>query len=161
MICPMSLIAMPVEFWIPAIRALMSSVASAVCRASSLISLATTANPLPAVPARAASMVAFSASRLVCAEMLVMVSVTWPISCAAWPSFCIWSVMVCAWPVACSLMARASRGIGGDVAHGGAHLLGGAGHGGEAARGLLHAGGDRHGVGAGLFGRRRDGMSFL
>ena len=85
----------------------MSSVASAVCRASSLISLATTANPLPAVPARAASMVAFRANRLVCAEMLVMVSVTCPISCAACPSFCISTVMVWAWAVACSLMARA------------------------------------------------------
>ncbi len=85
----------------------MSSVASAVCLASSLISLATTAKPLPAAPARAASMVALSASRLVCAEMLLMVSVTWPISWAAWPSFCICSVMVCAWTVAFSLMARA------------------------------------------------------
>jgi hypothetical protein len=51
-----------------------------------LISLATTANPLPAAPARAASIVAFSASRFVCAEMLVIVSVTFPISCADCPS---------------------------------------------------------------------------
>ena len=62
---------------------LMSSVAAAVCCASSLISLATTANPLPAEPARAASMVALSASRLVCDEISVMVSVTLPICCAA------------------------------------------------------------------------------
>ena len=34
--------------WMPEIRDLISSVARAVCRASSLISLATTANPLPA-----------------------------------------------------------------------------------------------------------------
>ena len=88
-------------------RALISSVASAVCRANSLISLATTAKPLPADPARAASMVAFSASRLVCAEMLVIVSVTCPISCAACPNFCICADTVCAWVVACSLMARA------------------------------------------------------
>jgi hypothetical protein len=44
----------------------MSSVARADSRASSLTSLATTAKPLPASPARAASMVALRASRLVC-----------------------------------------------------------------------------------------------
>jgi hypothetical protein len=43
----------------------MSSVAFAVWLASDLTSLATTANPLPASPARAASIVALSASRLV------------------------------------------------------------------------------------------------
>ena len=50
----------------------MSSVALAVSWASSLTSLATTAKPLPASPARAASIVAFSASRLVCSAMLVI-----------------------------------------------------------------------------------------
>ena len=49
--------------------------ASAVWWASSLISLATTPNPFPASPARVVSMVALSASRLVCSELLVMVSV--------------------------------------------------------------------------------------
>ena len=67
----------------PAMRALISSVAAAVCCASVLISLATTANPFPADPARAASIVALSASRLVCDEISVMVSVTLPISRAA------------------------------------------------------------------------------
>ena len=43
----------------------ISSVALAVCPASDLTSEATTAKPLPASPARAASMVALSASRLV------------------------------------------------------------------------------------------------
>gem|GEM_PF-6212985 len=47
----------------------MSSVACVVSRASSLTSPATTANPLPASPARAASMVALRARRLVCSEM--------------------------------------------------------------------------------------------
>ena len=51
----------------------ISSVARAVSVASSLTSPATTANPRPASPARAASMVAFRASRLVCAAMAVMV----------------------------------------------------------------------------------------
>ena len=52
--------------WIVSIFWLMSSVAFAVCLANSLTSLATTAKPLPASPARAASMVAFSASKFVC-----------------------------------------------------------------------------------------------
>ena len=47
----------------------MSSVAFAVSCASSFTSLATTAKPLPASPARAASMVAFSASRFVCSAI--------------------------------------------------------------------------------------------
>ena len=58
----------------------MSSVALAVCLASSLTSLATTANPLPASPARAASIVAFSASRFVCWAIDVMTFTTLPIS---------------------------------------------------------------------------------
>ena len=60
------------------IFSLISNVATAVCLAKSLISPATTANPLPASPARAASMVAFNASRLVCSEMSLMVSTTFP-----------------------------------------------------------------------------------
>jgi len=52
----------------------------AVCLASSLTSLATTANPLPASPARAASMVALRASRFVCWAIVVMTLMTLPIS---------------------------------------------------------------------------------
>jgi hypothetical protein len=69
-----------------AILPLISSVAAAVCLASALISMATTANPLPAEPARAASIVAFSASRLVCEEIPLRVSVIVPIWAAAVPS---------------------------------------------------------------------------
>ena len=47
----------------------ISSVALAVWLASDLTSEATTAKPRPASPARAASMVAFSASRLVCSAI--------------------------------------------------------------------------------------------
>ena len=65
---------------------MIAYVASAVCFARSLISLATTAKPFPASPARAASMVALSASKLVCSEISVMVSVTFPICLAAIPS---------------------------------------------------------------------------
>src|SRR5271166_2357036 len=75
-----------VSFWMASILPLMSSVAVAVCLASSLTSLATTAKPLPASPARAASMVAFNASRLVCWAMLVMTLMTFPISMLLSPS---------------------------------------------------------------------------
>jgi hypothetical protein len=51
--------------WIAATCSAISSVAFAVWLARFLTSEATTAKPLPASPARAASMVALSASRLV------------------------------------------------------------------------------------------------
>ena len=72
--------------WICAIRVPISLVASAVWLASVFTSDATTANPLPASPARAASMVALSASRLVCSAMPVMTLTTSPISTLALPS---------------------------------------------------------------------------
>ena len=53
--------------WMAPICSAISSVALAVCPASDFTSEATTAKPRPASPARAASMVALSASRLVCA----------------------------------------------------------------------------------------------
>jgi hypothetical protein len=62
------------------IWAATSSVAHAVSLARSLTSLATTAKPLPASPARAASIVALSASRLVCWAMVRMTLVTLPIA---------------------------------------------------------------------------------
>ena len=55
----------------PDICWLISPVAFAVCAASAFTSEATTAKPLPASPARAASMVALSASRLVCSAIAV------------------------------------------------------------------------------------------
>ena len=58
----------------------MSSVALVVWLASALTSEATTENPRPASPARAASMVAFSASRLVCPAMLLMISMISPMA---------------------------------------------------------------------------------
>ena len=67
-------------------RRAMSSVAFAVSCASSLTSLATTAKPLPASPARAASIVALSASRFVCSAMLVITFTTLPISADDAPS---------------------------------------------------------------------------
>jgi hypothetical protein len=60
----------------------ISSVAFAVWLASDLTSDATTANPLPACPARAASMVAFNASRFVCEAMSLIRPTTSPIRLA-------------------------------------------------------------------------------
>ena len=69
--------------WIAPIWAAISSVAFAVWVASDLTSDATTAKPLPASPARAASMVALSASRLVWLAMSLIRLTTSPIFCAA------------------------------------------------------------------------------
>src|SRR4026207_1932821 len=57
--------ALPVECCMLLICWAVSSVALAVCTASDFTSEATTAKPRPASPARAASMVALSASKLV------------------------------------------------------------------------------------------------
>src|SRR5580658_2477132 len=85
-ISSMALIALLVLLWIASIFWLMSSVALAVSLASSLTSLATTAKPLPASPARAASIVALSANRLVCWAIDVMTLMTLPISAEDSPS---------------------------------------------------------------------------
>ena len=61
---PIERTASPVEPWMCWIRLRMSSVAPAVWRASSLTSVATTAKPLPASPARAASIVALRAKQV-------------------------------------------------------------------------------------------------
>ncbi len=61
--------------WMSCTWALMSPVALAVCCASVLTSDATTAKPRPAAPARAASMVALSASSEVC-EAIASISLT-------------------------------------------------------------------------------------
>ena len=68
----MALTALPVSAWMASTRRAMSSVARAVSCESSLTSLATTAKPFPASPARAASMVALRASRLVCSAIEVI-----------------------------------------------------------------------------------------
>ena len=53
----------PTDFTIFSIRVLISPVALFVCADKLDISVATTANPLPASPALAASMLAFNARR--------------------------------------------------------------------------------------------------
>ena len=83
---PMARTAFCVEDCTAAICEAMSSVAFAVCTASAFTSEATTAKPLPAEPARAASIVALSASRLVCPATLWMSLTTSSIFCAAAPA---------------------------------------------------------------------------
>ena len=80
---PISSTAPLVASWIAATCCEISSVAREVWLASAFTSAATTAKPLPASPARAASMVAFSASRLVCAAILEISPTTEPIRSAA------------------------------------------------------------------------------
>ncbi len=103
MVPPISLMA-TTESWvaacISAIWLLISLVALAVWLASALTSWATTAKPRPASPARAASMVAFNASRLVCSAMVVMSWVTSPMRLAACDSLVMRSSVFCAWPTA-------------------------------------------------------------
>ena len=77
-----------VAAWIWVICASISSVALAVWVARLLTSEATTAKPLPASPARAASIVAFNASRLVWLAMLVIRLTTSPIFSAPCASAC-------------------------------------------------------------------------
>ncbi len=88
-ISAMAFIDRRVSTWIFSSFLLISSVALAVSLASSFTSLATTAKPLPASPARAASMVALSARSLVYGAIVVMTLITLPISALLSPSFVI------------------------------------------------------------------------
>ena len=72
-----------VEAWIAEIWLEISSVALAVWPARFFTSCATMVNPFPASPARAASIVAFSASRLVWVAICWIRPTTAPIRCAA------------------------------------------------------------------------------
>ena len=86
--------------WVSSCMALImdviSSVDWAVWWASSLTSPATTAKPFPASPALAASMVAFSARRLVCSAIWLMTFMMSPIFSDAWLSFAMTSLAPCA-----------------------------------------------------------------
>src|SRR5918993_916982 len=75
----MAATALPLAAWMCSICAAISFVAALVWFASALTSLATTAKPLPASPARAASIVALSARRLVWEAMPLISATTFPI----------------------------------------------------------------------------------
>src|SRR4051812_29568437 len=94
----------PTASWVavcmPAIWMPISSVAFAVCAASALTSCATTANPRPASPARAASIVALSASRLVCSATEVISLITSPMRLAACDSALMRESVSSAWRTA-------------------------------------------------------------
>ena len=82
------------------ILAPMSAAAFAVWVASAFTSWATIEKPRPASPARAASIVAFKARRLVCAATPVMRPITSPISLPSRPrSATVWFA-ASAWPTA-------------------------------------------------------------
>ena len=102
-ICSLTFTASRVASWMPATWPPISSVALAVWLARFLTSDATTAKPFPASPARAASMVAFRASRLVCSAMSLIRLTTSPMLCATWARPWIWSRL---WP-ACVMASLA------------------------------------------------------
>ena len=127
MVPPISLIAATdscVAVCMPAICVPISSVALAVCAASALTSWATTAKPLPASPARAASIVALSASRLVCSAIAVMSLTTSPMR----PAACDSSAMRPSVFSACLTASLAIRveflHLPADLADRGGHFLG-------------------------------------
>ncbi|MEY9924456.1 hypothetical protein ABIF99_010771 [Bradyrhizobium japonicum] len=66
--------------WSASIFLVISSVAPWVCTASAFTSVATTAKPLPAAPARAASMVELSASSVVCRAIWAIRLTTLPMA---------------------------------------------------------------------------------
>ena len=126
----------------PAICAPISSVALAVCAASAFTSDATTAKPRPASPARAASIVALSASRLVCSAIAVISFTTSPMR----PAACDSSLMR---PSVCCACFTASLAIRLELLHLAADLVDRRGH-------LLGRRGDRLHVCRRLLGRGRD-----
>src|SRR5260363_27703 len=132
----------------------ISPVAFEVCSASAFTSVATTAKPRPASPARAASIVALSARRLVWPAIVLISSTTSPIRAAALESSltcslvrrawltaspairadsCTWRLISVTAPTSSRQSAIGNRDaeiIVGQPPHGGGHAGDAAGHGG-------------------------------
>ncbi|MNY52779.1 hypothetical protein D3C86_1884820 [compost metagenome] len=73
--------ALDASFWMPAAISAIRLADSPDCSASLRTWSATTANPLPCSPARAASIVALRASMFVCEAIPLMTPTRLPISC--------------------------------------------------------------------------------
>src|SRR5665213_4134670 len=154
----------PTASWVavcmPAIWTPISSVALAVCPASALTSWATTLKPRPASPARAASMVALSANRLVCSATEVISLITSPIRLAACDSALIRESVSSAWVTALAAMRFGFLDLHRDLAHRTGELLGRRGHrlhfAGSLRRGIGDHAGKPRGV-AGIVAQRARG----
>ena len=97
-----------VWFWIALMYRVISSVACAVWLARVFTSDATTAKPRPASPARAASIVALSARRLVCSAMARISVTTSPIEPEVLASSSVVDVVTRTSPTALSTACEAS-----------------------------------------------------
>ena len=101
--------ARPVSAWISRIRSAIVPAAVWDSSASLRTSSATTAKPRPCSPARAASIAAFRASRLVCSAMPVMVSTIPPIRSERSPRSRIVAAASCAEARTASIASVAER----------------------------------------------------
>ncbi len=112
--CSVAMIVAFVSSWTPAMITPIDSVDRMDRSASLRTSAATTAKPRPASPARAASIAAFSASRLVCAEISLISSRISPIFWPRSPSDSARSAI--AWTFSCmSCMVSPARSVASDT----------------------------------------------
>jgi len=149
---PIASTAPVVSAWIVAIFRPISSVALAVALASSLTSLATTANPLPASPARAASIVAFRARRFVCSAIEVMTLTTLLIWELLSPSLVMVVLVLSATRTAFGRDPGGLVRVARDLSYAGRHLFDRRGNRVHVLADLVRGRGDRIGLGRGLVG---------
>src|SRR5438445_643743 len=99
----------PTSRWMSCTRPPASSAALPLCSASRRTSSATTANPLPCFPARAASIAAFSASRLVMSASSRIDAMNPVIRRLSWPSACTLAELSPTKPLRATSRSMASR----------------------------------------------------